>query len=199
MNKLEQKLKSITDMVNVLELDKSEVVKLLKNLISSYKVSFGDLFPDVKKKFEEVKDSASKLSASASAIDVREEQHSEIADIKGKTVALEVVYEGGVRSKQVITGRTPIGVVFEHNKMLYWQESGVDFTRNQAEEYRERLPSGYGWRMMSYREAVAIRNIVGKVNETLRAIGGDVIGSRNYMLLDDRQDLGIVRYVTEIE
>jgi len=199
MNKLEQKLKNIADMVNVLELGKPEVVKLLKNLISSYNVSFGDLFPDVKKKFEEVKDSASKLSVYASAIDIMEQQHSEIAEVKGTPTPLAVVYEGGLRSKQVIAGRTPIGVVYENGKMLYWQESGVDFTRNQAEEYRERLPSGYGWRMMSYREAVAIRNIVGKVNETLRAIGGDVIGSRNYMLLDDRQDLGIVRYVTEIE
>ena len=196
MNKLEQKLKSITDMVNVLELDKSEVVKLLKNLISSYKVSFGDLFPDVKKKFEEVKDSASKLSASASAIDVREEQHSEIADIKGKTVALEVVYEGGVRSKQVIAGRRPIGVVFEHNKMLYWQESGDEFTRNQATIFLKRLPTGYDWHLMMEHEAIAIRNILGKVNETLRAIGGDVIGSRNYMLADDGQNVGIVRFVT---
>ena len=198
MNKLEQKLKSITDMVNVLELDKSEVVKLLKNLISSYKVSFGDLFPDVKKKFEEVKDSASKLSASASAIDVREEQHSEIADIKGKTVALEVVYEGGVRSKQVIAGRAPIGIVFEHNKMLYWQESGDEFTRDQAAVFLKRLPTGYDWHLMKEREAIAIRNILGKVNETLRLIGGDVIGSRNYMLGDDTQNNGIVRYVARI-
>ena len=198
MNKLEQKLKSITDMVNVLELDKSEVVKLLKNPISSYKVSFGDLFPDVKKKFEEVKDSANKLSASASAIDVREEQHSEIADIKGKTVALEVVYEGGVRSKQVIAGRRPIGVVFEHNKMLYWQESGDEFTRNQATIFFKRLPTGYDWHLMMEHEAIAIRNILGKVNETLRAIGGDVIGSRNYMLADDGQHVGLVRFVTNI-
>ena len=161
-------------------------------------MSFGDLFPDVKKKFEEVKDSACKLSASASAIDVREEQHSEIADIKGKTVALEVVYEGGVRSKQVIAGRAPIGIVFEHNKMLYWQESGDNFTRDQAAVFLKRLPTGYDWRLMKEREAIAIRNILGRVNETLRAIGGDVIGSRNYMLADDGQNVGIVRFVTNI-
>ena len=51
---------------------------------------------------------------------------------------------------------------------------------------------------MNEREACAIRAIVYKVNDCLRAIGGDIIGSRNYLLADDRQYKGIIRYVADI-
>ena len=46
-NELENKLKSLTDLAKNFGFGKEEAVKLAKNLISEYKISFADLYPDM--------------------------------------------------------------------------------------------------------------------------------------------------------
>ena len=63
-----------------------------------------------------------------------------------------------------------------------------------AAAYVSKLPKGFDWHILRLKEAVGIRNMTSSVNSVLRAIGGDAVGSRNYMLDDDGQSEGIVRY-----
>ena len=51
---------------------------------------------------------------------------------------------------------------------------------------------------MTEKEAYVINGMLNAVNKTLREIGGDEIGRRNYMLADDGQSSGIVRYLARI-
>ena len=197
-NELENKLKSLTDLAKNFGFGKEEAVKLTKNLISEYKISFADLYPDMSARFEEVKELCGKIQKTANGLNEKIETRSETSEPNGVTLPFEVIYAGGIRSKQTISGRVPIGVVVSGNKLLYWQESGEAMSRSDARNYMNRLPEGYRWHLMNYCEASGIKNIVYKVNETLRAIGGDVIGSRNYMLDGDGQSSGIVRYVAEL-
>ena len=195
-NELENKLKSLTDLAKNFGFGKEEAVKLAKNLISEYKISFADLYPDMSARFEEVKELCGKIQKTVNGLNQKIETRSETSEPKGVPLPFEVIYAGGIRSKQTISGRVPIGVVVSGNKLLYWQESGEPMSRSDARNYMNRLPEGYRWHLMNYCEASGIKNIVYKVNETLRAIGGDV--SRNYMLDGDGQSSGIVRYVAEL-
>ena len=198
MNKLEEHLRTLTDLTVQFGFGREEAVKLIKNLLSQYKISFADLYPDMAARFDKVRELCTGLQKEASGLEQKIVTRSESSAPKGTALPLEVVYEGGVKSRQVISGRMPVGVVVYGNKLLYWQESGDSFTDRQAREYIRHLPSGYEWHLMNEREACAIRAIVYKVNDCLRAIGGDVIGSRNYLLADDRQYKGIIRYVADI-
>ncbi len=197
-NDLENKLKSLTDLAINFGFGKEEVIKLMKNLISEYKISFADLYPDMSERFEEVKELCGKIQKTVNGLSEKIETRCETSEVKGKEVPFEIMYEGSVRSKQILIGRRPIGVIVLGNKLLYWQESGNEITPSQAKEYIRQLPAGYAWHQMHYSEATALRDIVYKVNETLRAIGGDVIGSRNYMLDGDGQRKGIVRYIANV-
>lgn len=197
-NELENKLKSLTDLAANFGFGKEEIVKLIKNLISGYKISFADLYPDMSERFEEVKELCGKIQKTVNGLSEKIETRNETSEPKGSPLPLEVIYAGGIKSKQTISGRMPIGVVVSGNKLLYWQESGEAMSRGDARNYMNRLPSGYDWHLMSYQEATSIKDIVYKINETLRKIGGDVIGSRNYMLDDDGQRSGIVRYVADL-
>lgn len=60
-NELENKLKSLTDLAKNFGFGKEEAVKLAKNLISEYKISFADLYPDMSARFEEVKELCGKI------------------------------------------------------------------------------------------------------------------------------------------
>ena len=202
MNKLEEHLKTLTDLTVQFGFGREEAVKLIKNLLSQYKISFADLYPDTAARFDKMRELCDGLQKESSIlwqqINPRSENTDENALSKGFVLPLEVVYEGGVRSKQIISGRLPVGVIVYGNKLLYWQESGEALTGSQAEKYIRRLPGGYNWHLMNEREACSIRDILNKVNDCLKAIGGDVIGSRNYMLADDLQSEGIIRYVADI-
>lgn len=198
MNKLEEHLKTLTDLTVQFGFGREEAVKLIKNLLSQYKISFADLYPDMATRFDKMRELCTGLQKEASGLEQKIVTRSESSAPKGTVLPLNVVYEGGVRSKQIISGRLPVGVIVYGNKLLYWQESGEALTGSQAEKYIRQLPGGYDWHLMNEREACAIRAIVYKVNDCLRAIGGDIIGSRNYLLADDRQYKGIIRYVADI-
>lgn len=199
MNGLENKLKAITDLVNVLGLEKEDVVKLIQNLISQHKISFCDLYPEMGSCFDKLKTLAADLNKTASGIAVKVEQRDETTSLRGQVLPLEVIYEGNMRSKQVVAGRKPVGVVLPAMGLLfYWQESNNLLSRRDAERFIETLPKGYAWRLMCYQEAVNIRQKVSSLNDTLRLIGGDVISSRDYMLGDDHKNSGCVRCVARI-
>lgn len=198
-NELENKLKSIADLVNTLGLGKEDVVKLMHNLISLHKISFSDLYPEMGDCFDKLKVLAADLNKTASAIDAKVGQRNETTAAKGQVLPFEVIYDGGIRSKQVVAGRKPVGIVLPAwGLLLYWQESYNSLSRGAAEAYLKNLPPQYDWRLMDYSEAVNIKSIVFKVNETLRLIGGDVLSSRDYMLKDDGKSSGYVRYVARI-
>ena len=72
------------------------------------------------------------------------------------------------------------------------------FSRDEAQRYMNNLPAGYRWHLMTEKEAYVINGMLNAVNKTLREIGGDEIGRRNYMLADDGQSSGIVRYLARI-
>ncbi len=198
MNELENKLKNIAELTKSFNFGKNEVVKLVKNLLSEYKISFADLYPDMAKHFDKARDLSDQLQKETDMLSEKIIKRSESSDVKGTPLELKVIYEGNVCSKQVVAGRTPIGVVIEDSLLLYWQESGEDFTRRQADEYIRRLPSGYSWHLMSLNEALRIRNMMFRVNETLRCIGGDPIGYHDYMLADDDKKKGRIRYCARI-
>lgn len=199
MIELENKLKAIADLANTLELGKEDVVKLIQNLISQHTISFCDLYPEMGRCFGKLKTLAEDLNKTALAIEGKIEQGNETTAAKGQVLSHEVIYEGGVRSKQVIAGRKPVGVILPALGILfYWQDSKRPLSRREAEDFIENLPKGYGWKLMCYHEAIKIREIVSSLNETLRLIGGNVIGSYEYMLGDDHKKSGYVRYVARI-
>ena len=138
-NELENKLKSLTDLAKNFGFGKEEAVKLTKNLISEYKISFADLYPDMSARFEEVKELCGKIQKTANGLNEKIETRSETSEPKGVTLPFEVIYAGGIRSKQTISGRVPIGVVVSGNKLLYWQESGEAMSRSDARNYMNRL------------------------------------------------------------
>ncbi len=55
-------------------------------------------------------------------------------------------------------------------------------------------PQGYGWHLITEREARCLRDIRHRVNTTLQAISGIPLGGGEYMLHDDRLRSGYVRY-----
>lgn len=59
-NELENKLKSLTDLAKNFGFGKEEAVKLTKNLISEYKISFADLYPDMSRVLKKSKSCAAR-------------------------------------------------------------------------------------------------------------------------------------------
>ena len=106
-NELENKLKSLTDLAKNFGFGKEEAVKLAKNLISEYKISFADLYPDMSARFEEVKELCGKIQKTANGLNEKIETRSETSEPKGVTLPFEVIYAGGIRSKQTIYMITP--------------------------------------------------------------------------------------------
>ena len=75
-NELENKLKSLTDLAKNFGFGKEEAVKLTKNLISEYKISFADLYPDMSARFEEVKELCGKIQKTANGLNEKIETRS---------------------------------------------------------------------------------------------------------------------------
>lgn len=195
MDKLERKLKSLAEQVELWGLSKEEVVRFIKDLIPLHKISFTDIYPALGENFSRLKSLLTEAQKHASAIELKQEIRQETVEKKGESLSMEVLYEGDLRSKQVIAGRMPIGVIIPQlGIVLYWHESEAPLSRRAAGNYVSKLPKGFDWHILRLKEAVGIRNMTSSVNSVLRAIGGDAVGSRNYMLDDDGQSEGIVRY-----
>lgn len=176
MSQLEKKLKSLIDQVELFELTKDGVVALIKNLMERYQISPADIC-------SEKEESVSSKPAAEAPV-----------QMTGIFLDMEVIYEGNLRSRQIVKGREPVGVVIPSlNIVLYYKERYFN-DRTEALKSLFRLPRGYEWYLMTEREAISIRNIVKAVNETLQAIGGMTLGREEYMLGDDCLTKGHVRY-----
>lgn len=115
-----------------------------------------------------------------------------------KTLPLEVVYSDGTQSNKILCKKA-IGVIIPGmRKLLYLDGSENSGTRSQARSYISLLPQGYNWHLMRTTEALAIQNHLGNVNYTLEQIKGLPISNYNYMLEDDGQFQGYVRYVADL-
>lgn len=172
---MQKKLKIISDLIGQMNFQKEDIKELVSNLLSLYQLSADEFV---------VQKAPSSIEPEEKIIDT------------GKTFVLEAIYEGNIRSKKEIAGKKAIGVIVPGtNLLLYREESGNPFSRRQERSYRSGLPGGYSWHLMNNGEAETIRNNLSKVNDALAQIGGDVIGNGNYMLADDNQDKGIVRYI----
>lgn len=117
-----------------------------------------------------------------------------------QTLPLEVIYSDGVQSNKKRSPKA-IGVIiiaYGMRKLLYYDGSENIGTRSQAYNYIRNLPKGYNWHLMRESEAIAVKNCLEDVNLTLKQINGLPIGSCNYMLEDDGQSKGYVRYVADI-
>ncbi len=182
MSKLEKMLKSWIVQIELLELGKNEVVELIKQLSALYQISSADVYPAQEDDFSK-QNTAIVASPKPKAV-----------QMKNGKLALEVVYEGNLRSSSIISGRTPIGVIIPSRNIVLYYKGCYCGDRAEARKSLFRLPRGYEWHLMTEREAVSIRNIVKVVNETLQAIGGMTLGREEYMLGDDCLTKGHVRY-----
>lgn len=81
-NELENKLKSLTDLAKNFGFGKEEAVKLTKNLISEYKISFADLYPDMSARFEEVKELCGKIQKTANGLNEKIETRAKPRSLK---------------------------------------------------------------------------------------------------------------------
>lgn len=112
---------------------------------------------------------------------------------------LEVVYFNGNRSFKRIRGAKAIGVIIpETNKLLYYDGSENSGTRHQALSYIKNLPYKFRWHLMSKKETVKIKKHWEQINATLRLINGLPLSNKNYMLADDNQRAGYVRYTASL-
>lgn len=121
MDKLERKLKSLAEQVELWGLSKEDVVRFIKDLISLHKISFTDIYPALGENFSRLKSLLTEAQKHASAIELKQEIRQETVEKKGESLSMEVLYEGDLRSKQVIAGRMPIGVIIPQlGIVLYW-------------------------------------------------------------------------------
>ena len=105
MDKLERKLKSLAEQVELWGLSKEDVVRFIKDLISLHKISFTDIYPALGENFSRLKSLLTEAQTHASAIELKQEIRQETVEKKGESLSMEVLYEGDLRSKQVIAGR----------------------------------------------------------------------------------------------
>ncbi len=176
MSQLEKKLKSLIDQVELFELTKDGVVVLIKNLMERYQISPADIC-------SEKEESVSSKPAAEAPV-----------QMTGIFLDMEVIYEGNLRSRQIVKGREPVGVVIPSlNIVLYYKERYFN-DRTEALRSLHELPQGYGWHLITEREARCLRDIRHRVNTTLQAISGIPLGGGEYMLHDDRLRSGYVRY-----
>ncbi len=163
-----EKVKIITDLIKMLNFSKEEIKRLTEYLLSAYGISDNNKVCEARP-----------------------------APVKSM-LPLEVVYQDGSRSYEKICGKIPVGILLQDRYLLFPQESGCPFSRDEAQRYMDNLPAGYRWHLMTEKEAYVIKGMLNAVNKTLREIGGDEIGRRNYMLADDRQPSGTVRYLADV-
>ena len=102
MDKLERKLKSLAEQVELWGLSKEDVVRFIKDLISLHKISFTDIYPALGENFSRLKSLLTEAQTHASAIELKQEIRQETVEKKGESLSMEVLYEGDLRSKQVI-------------------------------------------------------------------------------------------------
>lgn len=179
MSNLEKILKSLIVQIELLELDKDGVTMLIRSLADAYEISPEDIFSAT----------GANVSGQASA-PKKQEPFEEM----GVELEMEVVYEGNLRSRRLVKGREPVGVVIPSRNIVLYYKGCYCGDRAEARKSLFRLPRGYEWHLMTEREAISIRNIVKAVNETLQAIGGMTLGREEYMLGDDCLTKGHVRY-----
>ena len=108
MDKLERKLKSLAEQVELWGLSKEDVVRFIKDLISLHKISFTDIYPALGENFSRLKSLLTEAQKHASAIELKQEIRQETVEKKGESLSMEVLYEGDLRSKQPAVCRSAL-------------------------------------------------------------------------------------------
>ena len=72
MDKLERKLKSLAEQVELWGLSKEDVVRFIKDLISLHKISFTDIYPALGENFSRLKSLLTEAQKHASAIELKQ-------------------------------------------------------------------------------------------------------------------------------
>lgn len=185
MNELSSKTNIIFKMITMF-LSKQECENLIQFLSRHYGISLND---DAKPSKEMAKTAEPKQPASEEPAPKTEKQD----------FPLEVVYFNGNRSFKRIHGAKAIGIIIpETSKVLYFDGSENSGTKHQALSYIKNLPYKFNWHLMSKKEAVKIQKHLEQVNATLKLINGLPISDKNYMLADDNQRAGYVRYTASL-
>lgn len=83
MDKLERKLKSLAEQVELWGLSKEDVVRFIKDLISLHKISFTDIYPALGENFSRLKSLLTEAQKHASAIELKQEIRQETVEKKG--------------------------------------------------------------------------------------------------------------------
>lgn len=84
MDKLERKLKSLAEQVELWGLSKEDVVRFIKDLISLHKISFTDIYPALGENFSRLKSLLTEAQKHASAIELKQEIRQETVEKKGE-------------------------------------------------------------------------------------------------------------------
>lgn len=173
MSKLSKKISIILEMIDLFA-SKDEVILLIETLQQKYNLQ------------------------TYSSSSPRQETPSQETEPKETMLPLEVVYSDGTRSYKKLS-KQAIGVIIPGiRKLLYYDGSENMGTRSQAQAYIRHLPKGFNWHLMRREEAICIKDQLTAVNNTLHEIKGLLISSHNYMLEDDGQSQGYVRYVADL-
>lgn len=185
MDELSSKTNIIFKMITMF-LSKQECENLIQFLCRHYDISLKD---DTEPSKEMAKTAEPEQPASEKPAPKTEE----------RDFPLEVVYFNRNISAKRISGAKVIGVVIpETGKVLYFDGSENSGTRHQAQAYIRNLPYKFDWHLMSSRDYNIIQKHLEQINATLKLINGLPISDRNYMLADDNQRAGYVRYTATL-
>ena len=124
-----EKVKTIANLIKMLNFSKEDVRQLVKYLLSAYE-----------------------LSDDNKVCEARPAQAKSV-------LPLEVVYQDGSRSYEKICGKIPVGILLQGKYLLFPQESGCPFSRSEAQRYMNNLPAGYRWHLMTEKEARVIKRL----------------------------------------
>lgn len=197
MQKLSRKMNTILKTIKVF-LNKKDVEKLIRVLCLHYDISLKELAGQSSEEPKEIPKTAEPQPPVA-APEPQPQAASPARQADEPDFPLEVVYYNGNRSFKRIRGAKAVGVIIPGtNKLLYYDGSENTGTRHQAQMYINNLPYKFRWHLMSRQEAEAIKKHIEQINATLRLIQGLPISGKNYMLSNDNQRYGYVRYVADL-
>ncbi len=196
MSKLSE---TVLIIVESMDLNKQDVIELIASLQKEFDIPANglDAKPSTAEKKEESDIPANGLDTKPSTVE--KEKKEEVSVDTSISFEVEVLYQNGRRSSHPIRGQRAIGIIIPcMSRVLYLDGSEDKGTRQMAKNYISNLPHGYRWRLMNKEEAQYLKSRLSKVNATLKQIGGLALTNVNYMLDDDWQRQGYVRYTAPI-
>ncbi len=94
-----------------------------------------------------------------------------------------------------------VGVVLPSGKLLFLDGSENKGSISNAIDHKRKLPKGYAWHLMTKAEFDECKACQPRLNDILKKMGGLPIAypDSSYLLADNNQEKGYVRYCADID